>query len=123
VGFRYIADKKISLPSVAEKVKPQIGDMVKDIGKGKGKLYAAAFVASYSTIIICGFVGFLGMFFLWPPAPWLFGIYVIGMMFASPFFSYTVMTGTEGLFDSLEIFLEAVILTLIFFGPAKELFF
>ena len=117
--FRHIAEKKIPLSLEVEKVKLNTDEIVKK----KGKIWALAFVFSFSTIVICGLAGFIGMFFLWPPAPCLFSIYVAAPILASSLLSHTVQSGIEELFGHLETFLEGVILTLIFFGPAKDLFF
>ena len=109
------------LPPEAAKVKPRIRE---DLDRERrGEFHAIGL--TNVLILIIGLAGFVGLFFLWPPARWLFGAsilanIVIGKIFSFP--RYVVRSPVAEVFVELEFFLGGVIVSLIFFGPARTLF-
>jgi hypothetical protein len=83
--------------------------------------------AIVSTVVELGFgvVGFIGMFFLWHFAPYIFAAAIFYKVFLSPCFdsSWFVENQWQMMLYHIEFILDGVILMLVFFGPGKHLFF
>lgn len=73
--------------------------------------------------LVMGLMGFVGMFFFWSPARYIYLIAVVyKILLMLPIVSWQVHTNWEECFGETELFLDGVILTLCFLGPAKYLF-
>jgi hypothetical protein len=96
-----------------------------EIFKRKIKPHPIPVIIGNGFILGCGLVGFIGMFFLWYIAPFLFAVSIVGKHFSGPYLQvfWSIKNGWETLLGSLELFMDGVILTLVFFGPARPLFF
>ena len=72
-----------------------------------------------------GAVGFIGMFFLWHVAPYLFAAAIFFKVFLSPCVTkfWEITNVWEMMCSHTEHILDGVILMLVFFGPARHLFF
>ena len=115
-----IAEKCVSLPQHVIAAKP---NLIKNL-KLKSKFYLACFLLVTVVVAACGIIGFVGMLFFWPTAPWIFGCGVVGKILLSRIVSAVIIQGgVKHMFNEIELLLNGVILTLIFFGPAKQLFF
>ena len=81
-------------------------------------------VCEVIAMILAAVVGLIGMFFCWRPAPYIFFAAVIARNFAYPLmWPWHAEAGWEGFVGSFGIALEGVIFAIVFFGPAKSLFF
>ena len=116
VGGGPAAEKFLALPREA---KPNRNDL---FGQ-RSKLFLATYVTTNGLLIGCGIVGFVGMFFRWNLAPWLFALGIACKNLVGPYFNWTVRSSWEQMCDNLELLLDGAILTLVFFGPARHLFF
>lgn len=83
------------------------------VGKALFAIYGIGFV-------LAALVGYVGMFFLWDLAPFLFAIGLIckNIYFSPPSPSSAFRNGIV----NLETFYEGFLVALLFFGPARELF-
>lgn len=72
------------------------------------------------SVILAALVGYIGMFFLWNLAPFLFAY---GVICKNIDFSIPAPTGRfrNGIVN-LEVFYEGFLITMLFFGPAGQLF-
>ena len=115
----FVAEKFGSLPDHVISAKPNRMDIL----SRKSKFYLGVFTLTNVLVIGCGVTGFIGMFFLWRFAPWLFVAGIAGkvMLFRTTF--WKVRSGLEDMFSEIELLLDGVILTLVFFGPARHFFF
>jgi len=74
-------------------------------------------------IILGAVVGLIGMLCFWRPAIYIFTAAVIAKIILSPILgTWKAVASWETVFGELEILLDGIIITLIFFGPAKNLF-
>jgi hypothetical protein len=74
-------------------------------------------------VLVAALVGFIGMFCFWRPAPYLFLVSVLARILISPLlWTWHVETGWADLIGSLGTMLDGVIVALVFFGSAKDLF-
>lgn len=114
-----MAGKVSRLPDQVQSAKPNRMEILKQ----RSRIYVGLFAITSILVVICGIVGFLGMFFFWRFAPWIFGlgVFVKTLFFRTVF--WKVQSGLEHMFNELELLLDGVVLTLVFFGPAKQLFF
>lgn len=89
------------------------------------KVNAAFFILVNLAVWSCALVGFVGMFFLWHVAPYFFAAAVFCKVFMLPFVerAWYVSNRWAMPFSHLECMLDEVILMLVFFGPARHLFF
>jgi hypothetical protein len=75
------------------------------------------------SVLGAGLIAYIGMFCFWSPARYIFLAAVLLKIISPPIFvPWMIHTGWEELFGELELFLDGVILTLCFLGPAKNLF-
>ncbi len=72
-----------------------------------------------------GAVGFVGMFFLWHLAPYLFAAAIFCKVFLPPYpaTSWHAASGWQMMLFHVEFILDGAILVIAFFGPARHLFF
>ena len=115
-----IAEECVSLPEDARAAKPNLRKNF----KFKSKANLAVFFFTSVFVVSCGIIGFIGMLFFWPAAPWIFGYGVVGRILLTRIVAEVIVEGgLKHMFYEVELLLEGVIITLIFFGPARQLFF
>ncbi|MBI3850479.1 MAG: hypothetical protein HY298_09465 [Verrucomicrobia bacterium] len=119
VTLGFVVGKFVLLPDHVVSAKPNRMDIL----RGKSKFYLAVFTLANTLVIGCGVVGFIGMFFLWQFAPWLFAGSITGKIFLFPTTFWNVRSGLDHMVNEIELLLDGIILTLVFFGPARNLFF
>jgi hypothetical protein len=92
--------------------------------KTKPKLYRVAVMLIFSVTVIAGVVGYIGMYFFWPLSPFIYFTSIATKLFYTPFFPVRYESSSlERTCIEIELFLDGVLMTLIFFGSAKTLFF
>jgi hypothetical protein len=71
-----------------------------------------------------GIAGYVGMILSWRAAPWIFAFGVFGKILGSLFIrsDQDDRSGLGFMLSEGELFLDGVILTCVFFGPARHLF-
>jgi len=119
VAGGFLVGKIVPLPDHVERAKPNR----KEILAQKSKLYLGVFTITSCLVVGAGIVGFIGLFFRWHLAPWIFAGSLAGKILLFPSVFWKVRSGLEDMFSDLELLLDGVILTLVFFGPARPLFF
>ena len=119
VVFGFVAAKHERLP----KDVPDDKVYKEAILRQKSKLYIAVYGITAALILSCLAVGFVGMLFLWPVAPWLFALSVAGDILFYPRLGWRFKSELESKLSELQMVMAGVIVTLVFFGPARYLFF
>jgi hypothetical protein len=119
VTLGFVVGKFVLLPDHVVSAKPNRMDIL----RRKSKFYLGVFTLTNTLVIGCGAVGFIGMFFLWQFTPWLFAGSIAGKIFLFPTTFWKVRSGLDDMLSEIELLLDGVILTLVFFGLARHLFF
>lgn len=119
VVLTFVADRFTQVPEHVVSAKPNRQEI---LGR-KSKLYIGVFTIVNALVIGCGVVAVIGMFFFWHIAPWLFAGSVAARIFLFATLFWKVRSGLEDMLNEIELLLDGVILTLVFFGPARHLFF
>jgi len=74
-------------------------------------------------VLLSGIIGLIGMFCFWEPAIYIFTTAIIAKIVLNPTLGeWKAMTRWDQVFSELEILLDGIIITFIFFGPARKLF-
>jgi hypothetical protein len=77
----------------------------------------------FGAIILAGIVGVIGLFFFWPPSRYIYLAAVLSGIILEPVMRpWYIHTGWTEIFGGLEGLLSGVIITLVFLGPARNLF-
>ena len=87
------------------------------------KPVAVATLVLFVGVLLAGFVGLVGMFFLWSPAPYIFFSAIVVRVIAN----YAILqesrkTGVDAVLSISALITELVLAMLVFVGPAKKLF-
>jgi hypothetical protein len=90
----------------------------------KSKYFVVTFLIIGISCLLAGVVGFVGMFFFWPQAPFIYFSGVASKILFSPLLPVkNPRTVWENMCGEIELFLDGLLMALVFFGPAKNLFF
>ena len=89
----------------------------------KSKLFIFAYTIVYMIIALAFILGFAGMFFLWTFSPLLFFSGMVGMFLDPLLIPQSSRSGLTIFLAGLEHFFVGALFVLIFFGPAKHLFY
>jgi hypothetical protein len=119
VILAFVTEKFTPLPVHVSSAKPNRAEIL----KRKPKAYLGLFALTAALVIGCTIIGFVGMFFFWHVAPWIFACGVAGQILLFPAVFWSVQSGLVHRLNELELLLDGVILILVFFGPARQLFF
>ncbi len=90
----------------------------------KSRKSLAFFFFWKSLILVGGLIGFVGMFFLWPPAPTIFLLATASKFLNIPLYQVKDDgSAGERLCVGIEYFLDGFLMAIVFFGPVRALFF
>jgi hypothetical protein len=92
--------------------------------RSKPRVYTLLLIVATGLIMATGIIGFIGMLFFWHLAPGIFGFAVIGKIALGGELSILHSTSMrDKVLTIAQYVLEASILGLAFFGPARRWFF
>ena len=91
--------------------------------KSESKFFLFAYGSVGTFEILAGLIGFVGMFFLWGFSPFLFFSATAAKLLGPLCISSRSRSGWNQLLNDAEYFFDGTLFVIIFFGPAKHLFF
>lgn len=108
---------------IPQNVKEAFGKFKSDYIKAPGGLPNLIKLIIVLATLLMGLIGMIGLFFLWDPARYIF---LTGIIIKN-FFSFLVLGPKISMplretFGGIEVFLDGVIIAVIFFSPVREYF-
>ena len=109
--------------SIPEGLRESFDKFASNYVTGRGSLHMLLSFIIISITLLFALLGMIGLLFLWNPARYIFLIAVI----IKVFFSFLVLRPVmriplDETIGTVEVFLDGIILTSIFFTPLRELF-
>jgi hypothetical protein len=74
-------------------------------------------------IFVCSIIGYVGLFFFWRMAPWIFAFGTIGRILLNFKLAQKSPNDLQSVLNVLELILVGFILALVFVGPVNRFFF
>ena len=98
-------------------------DAVKEYLSKKSKAFIIGYSVVSSAFLLTFIVGLIGLYFLWPLAPYLFTAGFLGKLADSIIIPIrNEKNQFERFLEELQFLFEGFLLAILFFGPARHLF-